>query len=393
MQVVYANEPFPVEVISSIFLAGPTPRDKTIASWRPVALAILEQLGYQGHVFVPEPRSGVWSTEPGANRQQIAWEEDGLNRADCLAFWIPRDLAPDTRGLPRMAGLTTNDEFGAWKRSGKCVLGAPDEAVHTAYQKYYAEKLSIPISTRLDDTLKAAIEKVGVGALRRGPECQVPIHIWRTPYFQAWYAAQTNAGNTLKKAEVAWSLTIPDGSTVLWVLDVTIHIKAEDRDKDNEVVIGRTDISTVVLWQRGPTLRDTQVVIVREFRSASRSFDGFVRELPGGSSHEDKSLVETAVSELWEEAGFSVDPMRLVPHPIRQLAATLTCFSAQCFALEVTAAEMSLLKAKMGQTLGVVEDGERTNVEIWKVGDLLDGVVTDWSTLGMIFMALSKAMR
>ena len=38
----------------SIFLAGPTPREKDIISWRNEAIKILENLGFDGIVYVPE---------------------------------------------------------------------------------------------------------------------------------------------------------------------------------------------------------------------------------------------------------------------------------------------------------------------------------------------------
>jgi hypothetical protein len=130
MHTVYAKEDFPIRVRSSIFLAGPTPRSKEVPSWRPVALALLKQLGFEGVVFLPEPRTEVW----GDYSDQILWESEALNRSDCILFWIPRDLTPDANGYPRMGALTTNDEFGTWKTSGKVVLGTPPEASHVKYQ-------------------------------------------------------------------------------------------------------------------------------------------------------------------------------------------------------------------------------------------------------------------
>jgi len=42
---------------------------------------------------------------------------------------------------------------------------------------------------------------------------------------------------------------------------------------------------------------------------------------------------------------------------------------------------------------GVEEDSERCFIEVERVGDLLQRPITDWSTLGMVFNALSEAMR
>ena len=38
----------------SIFLAGPTPRGENVESWRTKACNIIEQLGFDGIVYVPE---------------------------------------------------------------------------------------------------------------------------------------------------------------------------------------------------------------------------------------------------------------------------------------------------------------------------------------------------
>ena len=54
MQVIYAQKMAPEIFSKSVFLVGPTPRDKETASWRPIALDILRDIEYDGVVFVPE---------------------------------------------------------------------------------------------------------------------------------------------------------------------------------------------------------------------------------------------------------------------------------------------------------------------------------------------------
>jgi 8-oxo-dGTP pyrophosphatase MutT (NUDIX family) len=392
MNVVYAQEEFPSEIAQSIMLCGPTPRSVSIPSWRPLALALLEQFGYEGTVFVPEPRSGIWNSDYSF---QIEWESEALNRADCILFWIPRDLTPDEDGRPRMAALTTNDEWGTWKTSGKVVLGTPPptSGLHVNYQRYYAKKYNVPLFDALDATLRAAMTMVTPGVTRVGEECLIPQNIWRTQAFQAWYASQKAAGNRLNQARVTWSLQTEDGFPILWALYVNVYIRGEGRNQTNEVVIGRPDISTVVLWSRAPSLRDTEILLVREFRSCVRTRDGFVHALPGGSSREHGSPDQTAVEELREETGFQLAREALTAHPLRQVAASISSFCANCFSAEIDAAGMALVKKSLGSAHGVEEDGERTYIEVMTVGQLLDQPLTDWSTLGMVFMALSKAMR
>lgn len=150
MQVIYAKESLPEDSGKSIFLAGPTPRSQTVPSWRPEAIELLKKAGYDGIVFSPEPRDGNWQ---GEYTDQIEWEERCLNMAGCILFWIPRNL----KTLP---GLTTNDEWGAWKASGKVVFGAPPDAPKVSYQRYYARRLQVPNSDSLEETIQFALEMI-----------------------------------------------------------------------------------------------------------------------------------------------------------------------------------------------------------------------------------------
>ena len=84
MEVVYVGEEMPETFTKSIFLAGPTPRNKEeVDSWRPDALSILEDKGYDGVVFIPEPRDGEFKHNYD---DQVSWEEKHLNIADCIVF-------------------------------------------------------------------------------------------------------------------------------------------------------------------------------------------------------------------------------------------------------------------------------------------------------------------
>ena len=144
-RIIYAKEPIILDNDEvSIFIAGCTPRDNQTKSWRPEAIRIFNKLGYKGVLFVPESRN---YKSHGTYYDQIEWEEEGLTVANCIMFWIPREMQ-------HMPGLTTNDEFGTWKYSGKVVLGTPEWAVKVRYQRYYADKLGIPQSDTLRGTVK-----------------------------------------------------------------------------------------------------------------------------------------------------------------------------------------------------------------------------------------------
>lgn len=137
----------------SIFLAGPTPRSRDVASWRPEAIELLRGLRFDGTVLVPERRDGSVKFD---YLDQVEWEYTGLEGCSVISFWIPRD----TTTLP---GFTTNVEFGRYVGSGRCVYGRPDGARHTRYLDWLYEKIT---GKSPEVTLKATL-KVAVAATER----------------------------------------------------------------------------------------------------------------------------------------------------------------------------------------------------------------------------------
>jgi len=391
MQVIYYKEEMPDKVTSSIFLAGPSLRPENKGdneSWRKAAIRILEDKGYNGIVFCPENREGNFDDDHNYE-ETVKWEDKHLHVADCILFWIPRDLE-------KLPGFTTNDEWGFWKSTGKVVLGAPTEAVKVKYQKYYAKEYNVPFSTSLPETIQLAMEQIGDGAERTGGERFVPLYVWNTDSFQHWYKAQTEAGNRLDWARLLYNFRPKNKSFVfLWVLQVHVYIASEDRVKSNEFVLARTDISSVCLYYKGPgtyplddILPDTQVVLIKEFRSPARTEDGFIRELPSGSSKKDRDPLLVAVEELKEETGFDINPKRLSQVGTKQLAGTLSAHTSTLYAVELTESELNWFKDQEGQVHGNIEDSERCFIEVVKIKQLMNNNLVDWTTLGQILTAV-----
>lgn len=133
----------------SIFLAGPTPRGKEVASWRVEAVNKLEELGFDGVVFVPEYSTWI----PKENYEdQANWEREALTEASVILFWIPRSL-------PDMPGFSTNVEFGYWLHSKKVIYGRPDGAPKTKYLDWlYKTDYDEEPFNDLDKLLEYAIE-------------------------------------------------------------------------------------------------------------------------------------------------------------------------------------------------------------------------------------------
>lgn len=91
---------------NSIFLAGPTSRSQSLESnWRCEAVMRLRAYGFDGHIFVPEPRGEADHSDFTEKEQVYLWESSRLMSADFVVFWIPRNASD-------LVGLNTNLELG-----------------------------------------------------------------------------------------------------------------------------------------------------------------------------------------------------------------------------------------------------------------------------------------
>ena len=137
----------------SIFLAGPTPRSTDVESWRPEAVKILRDLGFDGIVYVPEL---CVDNRTFNYINQVWWEREALHNADVIVFWVPREMKT-------MPALTTNVEYGYWiaKNSDKVVYGRPDLSDSNRYLDwlYKAETGKDP-ANNLTDVLSEAVKNV-----------------------------------------------------------------------------------------------------------------------------------------------------------------------------------------------------------------------------------------
>ena len=138
----------------SIFLAGPTPRDVNVKSWRNEAIRILKELNFDGEVYVPESIERAVNDEFLTYTGVIDWELERLENATIILFWIPRDL----KTLP---ALTTNVEFGYHLKTGKVVYARPENAPKTKYLDYLYKKVynKEPFNS-LEDALKNCMDLI-----------------------------------------------------------------------------------------------------------------------------------------------------------------------------------------------------------------------------------------
>ena len=139
---------------NSIFLAGPTPRDGEVKSWRRYAIKILELLGFDGDVFVPEYKNRVVDSKNIVYDEIINWELEHLDRASVVMFWIPRELK-------NMPAFTTNVEFGYNFHTNKIVYGRPDDAPKNRYLDFlYKKYYNLEPATSLVNTVKGCLKKL-----------------------------------------------------------------------------------------------------------------------------------------------------------------------------------------------------------------------------------------
>lgn len=380
-ETVYAREGFPAVVKKTLFLAGPTPRDQGVQGWRTEALQILKELGFDGHVFIPEPRDGKWLEN---YEIQIEWEEEGLNRADAIVFWVPREF-------PTMPALTTNIEWGEWGSSGKVLWGAPETAKQVRYPEYYAKKFGVPTFKNLREMLAKAVEMLGEGALRLGGECQVPLRIWKRKEFQAWLYLQKQAGNRLDGARVVWTFFPKPGALFCYSVHVNVFVAAEDRNKTNEIFIARPDVSATLLYRQDPDgdPYKAKVVLVREFRSTVRNEESFVYELPGGSSVDElTNPLGVAAEEVHEELGIDIDHRQFKRHETRQSLSTFSIHKCTLFSCVLTAEQLAVLEADKSVHGNHVTDTEMTYVAVKTLGEIISERLVDWAQLGMILSVL-----
>lgn len=105
----------------------------------------------------PKPRVALtlWASHDSYD-DQVWWELEALEKATVVVVWIPRELET-------MPAFTTNVEFGFLVKSGKVVIGAPEDAQKMNYLKMLASKHGAPYFTDLDALLSAAIDKAARG--------------------------------------------------------------------------------------------------------------------------------------------------------------------------------------------------------------------------------------
>lgn len=395
MKFVFSDQSFPLSIVKSLFLAGPSPRTRDQFDWRHNAIAYLKSINYDGTVFIPVPEKYFWGADADdaswSYDFQIDWEKKARHLADIILFWIPREIDYLRQDLG-MPAFTTNVEYGRDLYSGKIVYGRPNNAVKCRYlDELYNDIKKTPHST-LEATIQEAVDSLGEGALREDGEVYVPLFIWNTEQFQSWYTNLKSVGNRLVSAKLLHHMKFSNNFVFCYTLSVNIWVEAEQRFKSNEFVFSRTDISSVVAYHTNETTKKTKIVLVKEFRSPVNNNKGFVYELPGGSAAKPGvDPKENASHELAEEAGLHITDLNRFKYVgQRQLVATLSTHQSQVYSIALTREEMEHLEEeeRKNSCFGLIGDSEMTYLVIAS----LDNIFTyslDYSMLGMIYETIN----
>ncbi|GHJ43559.1 hypothetical protein Cs7R123_09010 [Catellatospora sp. TT07R-123] len=347
---------------ASVLLAG-----SGTARWHAEVVASLRR-GWRG-----AGRLAVFA--PSAEATPPSWVAARRDQADAVVFRVYGDGGAEVLEAVRQQGCGRG-----------VVLLAPDAS---ADLREFARGHGVECVAGADRAAEVVLAALAGGDPRDGVDAEVPLTLWRTPSFRHWARAQERAGNRVDHARAVWAMSAsPGAGAFLWAVHPHVHVAGEGRVKSNEVVIGRTDVVAVVAYQPAGVLLQTRVVLVREFRSAAVTADGYVHELPGGSDPSARDLCAAAAAEFGTETGLAVDGGRLRAHGARQPVATLLAHRQHVFSVELSGAEMDGL-ADCTQVHGDAAEGERTTVEVATFGQIIDGGLTDWTTLGMIVAVLS----
>lgn len=376
---VYNKEQIPNNETKSIFLAGPTSRSLNMTEWRTQALEILKKLGYDGTVYIPQERSGNF--DPSTLEKQIDWEYKCMCACDAIIFWIPREMREDFE----MIGLTTNVEFGRFLNSNKLFCGSPKDAKKMDYLKIIS-KNKFNWHESLEELIKSTVDYLGDGVYREGIECLIPMHIFKSKQFQDWYQSHKKNGNKLTDFHSEYEFVMPKMKKLfLTIFKPDVWIKGENRIKDNEFVVARSNMSYICAYHKN-TNGQAEVLLCDEFRTPAVNEESRIYELIGGSSfNPSDDELEVACHEFEEETGVAISKDRFKKIDIKQSAGTLCSHQIALFAIELTDEEIDHFRNDHN-VHGVEEDTERVHLHVMSLNNALKKV--DWTNSGMILSAI-----
>lgn len=77
MQIIFSDHSVPKQIVKSIFLAGPSPRELGVVDWRHEAIKYLKSINYDGTLFIPVPEKRFYGSSDNKKwsyDDQVDWE-------------------------------------------------------------------------------------------------------------------------------------------------------------------------------------------------------------------------------------------------------------------------------------------------------------------------------
>lgn len=216
--------------------------------------------------------------------------------------------------------------------------------------------------------------------------------ISKTKHYQNWATKLTSAGHVIENIQCEHVVTVGEKKFPLFILlKPAIRVDGENRIKSNEIVIIRPSTYHTIVWSKNneDSLKD-RVLLIKEFRSTVINHKGFVFELPAGSAKNDfASERSTAVDELKEETGLTIDPNQLIFCGHAQQAPTVVAHLSSLYSVRITEEEMNkIIVQTAGKTFGDTSETEITHVCVVTVGDIMNPTNDQygWELRGMVAM-------
>jgi 8-oxo-dGTP pyrophosphatase MutT (NUDIX family) len=377
MKIIFSDEQLPDTITKTLFLAGPSIRDYKETDWRKNAISILEELKYDGIVFIPIPSPVFYGKTPlskSSYDNQIKWEQNARRMSDVILFWILRDL--DKKAY----GLTTNFELGEDLNTGKVTYGRPDNADKCRYTDTCVTEKGLPIFQCLNELIKYSLTFL-FNVKRENGERFIQSSLWKNHNFVNWLQLNKKVGNYLEDAKVITVFPSILGIDIFsYIIQVNVFIKNENRYKSNEIILSRKDLTSVLPYFKKDG--QTYIVLVKEYRTPVRNADNYVYELPGGSGNG----LENAQKELVEETNLNIEQSRFQFVNTRQVSSTFSVHTNSIYRVELNEEEINyILNVAKNNIVFEDEEGcERTFIEILNINNLFNKPI-DYGNLGAIF--------
>ena len=377
----------PLKIITkSIFLLSSD--SNTNDNWEEPIIKALEDNGFNGTVFINKNRNRFEGDNHVDRFIKIRrWRNKWLDRVDAIIFCIT--------GNPTLTDADKSVGFEEFVSQNKAFVFTRIKGMNGQYTDYLRSiPMLNPNTEDIDSFAKRVLEYLDSGATRQGPERNIPLEIWKNNSFAGWLQniGMSDIGEVLKDISPIFSLTDPStNESFLWIVKPTIYLEEENRTKDCEIVIGRPDICSMVIYTNE---EDPRVVLVSEFRPSVRNITGRVTELPSGSYHEGSDALPSALAELKEEAGLLIglnQKSNAVKVGAKQMMSTLCATQNIAYKMLIDSSEMDKIEEFVkDKTFGLKEESEITYVEVRRYSEILRSEDIDWSVIGIISSALLK---